>query len=216
MRRKCTVYTESEWEGIKMDYLDNNLTQKEIQVKYNVSNGICSKHLRHTSNKQKKTEAIPGTKYNKLSIIGEVGRRCYDTGRKRRQVEVLCDCGNVVVRLWGRVRTGITKSCGCLIDFHGEAKKRTGTYGSWTAMKRRCLRPQASDYEDYGGRGITICEGWLDPERGFSNFKEDMGERPQGTTIDRTNNDGNYEPGNCTWATHKEQANNKRPRKINH
>lgn len=73
-------------------------------------------------------------------------------------------------------------------------------------MKNRCLNPNATDYARYGGRGITICERWLT----FANFLADMGERPEGRTLDRINNSGNYEPGNCRWATASEQQLNKR------
>lgn len=80
-------------------------------------------------------------------------------------------------------------------------------YESWMAMKSRCLNPRATGYAYYGGRGITICERW----RGsFQNFLSDMGERPKGTSLDRIDNDGSYEPANCRWATAKEQVANRR------
>lgn len=82
---------------------------------------------------------------------------------------------------------------------------RTPIYESWKAMRKRCLNPNAPKYRLYGGRGITICERW----DYFENFREDMGERPIGLSLDRIDNDGNYEPGNCRWATQKEQQNNR-------
>lgn len=89
---------------------------------------------------------------------------------------------------------------------HGKSK--TPEYHAWVNMKDRCLNPKHKQYKDYGGRGIQICERWLKLE----NFFKDMGERPSGLTLDRINNDGNYEPSNCKWATWKEQQNNRRPR----
>lgn len=83
----------------------------------------------------------------------------------------------------------------------------TPTYMSWTCMKQRCLNPKAHAFERYGGRGITVCERW---RTSFEEFYKDMGKRPPGTTLDRINSDGNYEPGNCRWATWKQQGSNKK------
>jgi hypothetical protein len=94
---------------------------------------------------------------------------------------------------------------------HGHARgiKQSPTYISWCSMKQRCLDPNRKDYHYYGGRGIKVCERW----HKFENFLKDMGERPEGKTLDRKNNDGNYIPDNCQWATSKEQCNNRRARK---
>ena len=81
----------------------------------------------------------------------------------------------------------------------------TATYQSWRGMRERCINPKHASFDRYGGRGITVCERWT---HSFKNFIEDMGERPAGTSIDRINNNGNYEPNNCRWATTKQQSSN--------
>lgn len=84
---------------------------------------------------------------------------------------------------------------------------KTASYRSWTSMKQRCYNKNLKIFCNYGGRGITVCDRWLES---FENFYEDMWDRPNGTSLDRINNDGNYEPSNCKWSTYKEQANNTR------
>lgn len=88
---------------------------------------------------------------------------------------------------------------------------RTRTYKSWSGMKRRCFNPDSDDYKNYGARGITVCERWMD----FAKFYEDMGECPKGMTIDRVDTDGDYEPGNCRWADKATQSRNRRSVKLN-
>lgn len=128
-----------------------------------------------------------------------------------------CDCGNETLATTGGLGSGNTKSCGCLrVDKtreSGLARKThglTGTpeYKAWQSLRDRCYNEKAVQYPNYGGRGIVVCERWLES---FENFITDMGFRPGPEySIDRENNDGNYEPGNCRWVTQEIQSNNKR------
>ena len=120
-----------------------------------------------------------------------------------------CTCGNASVVSIKSLMAGKSTSCGCAR--HGNRTHNmssTLTYKSWQAMKERCYNPKAIYYHNYGGRGISVCARWKDS---FENFYKDMGERPSvGYSLDRENNEDNYSPDNCKWASKVTQANNRR------
>lgn len=131
----------------------------------------------------------------------------------RRFCKCACDCGNEKTIAASSLMNGDTKSCGCLRSSMMKAKQtKHGAYGSlayrsYRAMLARCTDNKHPEFSHYGGRGILICDRW---KSGFAAFLADMGERPQGTTLDRIDVDGMYEPSNCRWATIADQANGKR------
>lgn len=130
--------------------------------------------------------------------------------------ECKCVCGQLVQLPGDTLRTGKQTSCGCMrgkATIHGQSRRgaSSGAYSSWLAMKQRCNNPNHIHAHNYSERGITYDPRWED----FENFYRDMGDRPAGYTLERINNDKGYGPGNCKWATQKEQANNRRPRKRN-
>lgn len=161
---------------------------------------------------------LAGMKFGRLAVLG---LDVIDSSRSRRKSRwlCLCDCGEQKVVSGTSLVQGVTKSCGCLSRetaaqncsgraSHGAAREgmRFPEYGIWMRMRLRCENPEHHNYRRYGARGISVCPQWAS----FQVFYADMGPRPSPQhSIDRKNNDGNYEPGNCRWVTAIVQANNR-------
>jgi len=155
---------------------------------------------------------LKGQRFGRLLVIEEAGKA------KSRHIlwRCICDCGGETRTASCDLRSDSSTSCGCKRIKHGYARKGQAhpLHGVWRGMIDRCNNPKAKTYKYYGGRGIKICEQW---ER-FINFYNDMiNSYRSGLSIDRINNDGDYEPENCRWATRLQQNRNKRkkPKKQN-
>lgn len=163
----------------------------------------------------KRLEIKIGDRFNYGIILKEIEPYISPNGYTRRKFELKCDCGNVYSVDINSLTHNRSISCGCYKKQnktnlkHGECinGKWTKEYMTYRNILIRCYDIKCDRYKDYGGRGITMCERWLES---YENFLEDMGRRPEGNySIDRVDNDGNYEPTNCRWATDIEQRNNK-------
>ncbi|HCT9982792.1 TPA: hypothetical protein OUD88_002882 [Enterobacter hormaechei] len=158
-----------------------------------------------------------GKRYGRLTVTSVHRYREDEDPTKRSRLFMMCDCdcGGCHFVSADSLNKGFTKSCGCIKkEFpaalkHGHSKRdyRSKTYNSWCSMIQRCTNPNAHNYKDYGARGITVCKRWRDS---FEAFLNDMGERPEGTTLDRIDVNGNYTRYNCKYSSYSEQNSNKR------
>lgn len=157
---------------------------------------------------------ITGKTFGLLTVTSYHGKSNHNKPRLMWLCQ--CKCGNTIIRLGQTLVSGHTKSCGCLrknINYkhgHNTKRNRTREYNTWNHMLQRCNNDKNPCYKHYGARGIKVCDRWSD----FINFIKDMGERPQGTSLERIDNNGNYEPSNCEWATKIDQMNNTRRNKY--
>ena len=153
-------------------------------------------------------DELIGLSFGRLTVVRQVPR-----AQKGRFFECSCECGNMTVAYSGHLKAGERVSCGCQL---ADSKRKHGMsftpeYRTWSRMKERCYNRHNRKYPDYGGRGIEVCERWLNS---FEAFFADMGKRPEGLTLDRILNDSGYSPENCRWATYSVQNNNRRPLKA--
>lgn len=163
---------------------------------------------------------LVGERFGRLLVVSRAPDRTSKSGSRQSRWNCICDCGSPCLKTGHGLTSGGTMSCGCLrVDYiknnrsgknhhcydHGAAGSRE--YNSWVNARLRCTSPTDASYKNYGGRGISMCERWA---TSFENFLADMGVRPEGTTLDRIDVNGNYEPGNCRWVTPKAQSRNQR------
>lgn len=162
---------------------------------------LCRSCRAKENSKNNKPLDISGIKYGKLTCLS-----ISHTVKKLYYWNCICDCGNKAIISGSRLRSGHTKSCGCIVATQ-KGLSTSPTYRSWQAMIQRCYDSKIPHYKRYGAIGIIVCDRW---KNSFLNFLEDMGERPDGKTLDRINSSGNYELNNCRWLTYKQQGNNRR------
>jgi hypothetical protein len=161
---------------------------------------------------------LGGRRFGRLVVVRQRG---HSKGHAKWLCE--CDCGNRTVVFGFKLKRGMTASCGCLRrevtatrnkerTIHGMSHTPNGSvYRIWSGIKTRCFNQKDKAFRNYGGRGIQMCVRWA---ASFVAFRDDMGPRPSGYTVERVDNDGHYEPGNCVWIPRAKQAENRRANRV--
>jgi hypothetical protein len=164
--------------------------------------------------------SLIGRQFGKLKVIADAPPHYSVSGKPSTRSLCICDCGKELITRNASLAFGRTTSCGCFVKErndrlflkHGQARagKSSRLFWVWAAMLQRCENPNVKNFHNYGGRGIAVCAEWHD----FAKFRLDMGEGKKGWSIERVNNNGNYELWNCVWATKKWQGRNTRANRI--
>jgi hypothetical protein len=163
-------------------------------------------------------QELIGKRYHKLILLNEVEPEIYPNGEKKRRFRCQCDCGNITEARMSDMRSGRTNSCGCFRDekiatvTYSHGLHDTVLYSRWKGMKKRCYNKNHKQFRDWGGRGIKVCEEWKEDFRVFYDWAINYGFRKD-LHLDRIDNNGNYEPGNCRFVTQAENNRNQRIRK---
>lgn len=202
----------------KLIVLQRNISQKDQQTYWDCLCDCGNVKIVTGGNLKKRTiscgcsnsyKNISGQKFGKLEVLY---KDLNPKDRNRTWFICKCECGNIKSIRSGDIQNGNAKSCGCSTHEGKHGSCYTAEYEAWKGMKRRCLNSKTVNYKNYGGRGITVCDEWINS---FEIFFKDMGQKPTNLhSIDRIDNNGNYCKDNCKWSTRIEQNRNKRSNKI--